>query len=104
MLRVPVFRIPSLLPLPATSRGAGIVLAFAEARPALHDAGVIDLIMRRSIDHGRSWGSAKVILTGAMLGQASRRAHRDAPNAPATRTATHSLGSRSHGREGTTWV
>ena len=34
MLRVPVFRIPSLLTLPN-----GVCLAFAEARPHLHDSG-----------------------------------------------------------------
>ena len=65
MLRVPVFRIPALLTLPN-----GVCLAFAEARPHLHDSGVIDLVMRRSTDHGRNWSGAKVILEGSMLGAA----------------------------------
>jgi len=71
MLRIPVFRIPSLLPLPASSGGAGVVLAFAEARPALHDAGVIDLMLRRSTDGGLTWGAARRIVTGESLGRAN---------------------------------
>ena len=50
MMRIPVFRIPALLTLPS-----GLCLAFAEARPHLHDSGVIDLVMRRSTDHGKHW-------------------------------------------------
>jgi sialidase-1 len=65
MLRVPVFRIPSLLTLPE-----GVCLAFAEARPHLHDSGVIDLVLRRSTDHGRTWAPARVILEGGMIGAA----------------------------------
>ena len=65
MLRTPVFRIPSLLTLPN-----GVCLAFAEARPHLHDSGVIDLVMRRSTDHGRHWQPAQVIVEGGALGQA----------------------------------
>lgn len=71
MLRVPVFRIPSLLPLPVGSRGDGVVLAFAEARPALHDSGVIDLVMRRSTDRGVTWGAARVVVEGGMMGSAN---------------------------------
>jgi len=65
MMRVPVFRIPSLLTLPS-----GVCLAFAEARPHLHDSGVIDLVMRRSTDHGRNWSPARVIVEGGMIGAA----------------------------------
>ena len=72
MMRVNVFRIPSMLPLPPTSGGKGVVLAFAEARPDLHDAGVSDLVMRRSTDSGATWSPARAIVTGSMLGQANR--------------------------------
>ena len=65
MLRIPVFRIPSLLTLPN-----GVCLAFSEARPSLHDAGVIDMVMRRSTDHGLHWSPARVIVEGSMLGAA----------------------------------
>ena len=65
MLRIPVFRIPSLLTLPN-----GVCLAFAEARPSLHDAGVIDMVMRRSTDHGLHWSPARVVVEGGMLGAA----------------------------------
>ena len=65
MLRIPVFRIPALLTLPN-----GVCLAFAEARPSLHDAGVIDMVMRRSTDHGLHWSPARVIVEGGMLGAA----------------------------------
>ena len=65
MLRSPVFRIPALLALPD-----GSVLAFSEARPELHDAGIIDLVLRRSADNGRTWGPAQIIVDGAALGMA----------------------------------
>ena len=65
MLRVPVFRIPALLTLPD-----GLVLTFAEARPHLHDSGVIDLVMRRSSDNGRTWSQARVAVEGSMIGAA----------------------------------
>jgi len=65
MLRVNVFRIPSLLTLPS-----GVTLTFAEARPRLHDHGVINLAMRRSTDGGVSWSPARVIVEGAMIGAA----------------------------------
>lgn len=64
MLRVPVFRIPALLTLPD-----GIALAFSEARPGLHDSGVINLVMRRSTDNGKTWSSASVVVEGDMVGQ-----------------------------------
>ncbi|KAL3897195.1 MAG: hypothetical protein SGPRY_013102 [Prymnesium sp.] len=69
MLRTPVFRIPSVLPLPAGSGGHGIVLAFAEGRPGLHDAGRIDLVMRRSTDGGVTWAAPRAIVRGHMLSE-----------------------------------
>ena len=44
------FRIPVLLRV-----GAGNLLAFAEGRPSRRDYGEIRLVLRRSIDGGRSW-------------------------------------------------
>jgi sialidase-1 len=63
MMRTPVFRIPSLLTLPN-----GMALAFSEARPHLHDSGVIDLVVRKSRDHGRTWSPARVAVEGKMIG------------------------------------
>jgi sialidase-1 len=65
--RVPVFvagtggyhtyRIPSAI---VTSKGT--VLAFCEGRKAGRgDAGDIDLVMRRSTDHGKTWGEQRVL-------------------------------------------
>lgn len=65
MMRCPVFRIPSVLPLPG-----GVVLAFAEARGSWHDHGVIDLVCRRSEDDGYTWSNARVVVSGASIGQA----------------------------------
>lgn len=51
------FRIPSLL---VTSKGT--VLAFAEGRKAgAADAGDIDLVMRRSLDGGRTWEPRQMV-------------------------------------------
>lgn len=51
------FRIPAMVRLPG-----GDLLAFAEGRTAGRgDAGDIDLVMRRSIDGGRSWGDLSVV-------------------------------------------
>lgn len=51
------FRIPSIL---ATSKGT--LLAFAEGRRAgAGDAGDIDLVLRRSVDGGRTWSPIQVI-------------------------------------------
>ena len=59
-----MFRIPALLPLPD-----GIVLAFAEARPALHDSGAIDLVIRRSTNNGERWASPRVVASSELLGR-----------------------------------
>ena len=49
--------------IPAIVRAAdGALLAFAEARRNdKHDAGDIDLVMRRSTDGGRTWGPTTVV-------------------------------------------
>lgn len=51
------FRIPSLV-----KAEDGNLLAFAEGRVAnCSDVGDIDIVMKRSIDHGRNWGPIQVI-------------------------------------------
>jgi len=55
------YRIPAL----AVSTG-GILLAFAEGRKHKRgDAGEIDLILRRSLDNGKSWAEIQVIVAEA---------------------------------------
>ncbi len=52
------YRIPALAVTPK-----GTLLAFCEARrDARHDWGNIDLVMRRSLDHGATWEPIQVIL------------------------------------------
>lgn len=53
-----VYRIPSLV---ATPKGA--LLAFAEGRPSVQDpgSGGIDVVLRRSVDCGRTWSSSTVL-------------------------------------------
>lgn len=48
----PTIRIPSLILTPK-----GTLLAFAEGRAAAHDSGHIELVMKRSADGGRTWGT-----------------------------------------------
>ncbi len=50
------YRIPSVI---VTKKGT--VLAFAEGRNDGGDSGNIDLVMRRSVDHGNSWGPEIVV-------------------------------------------
>ena len=50
------FRIPALL---ATKKGT--LLAFAEARGARSDSGNIDLVLKRSMDGGRTWSALQVV-------------------------------------------
>lgn len=50
------YRIPSL-----TVTTKGTVLAFAEGRAAMSDTGNVDVVMRRSVDGGRTWGELKVV-------------------------------------------
>lgn len=52
------FRIPALLAGPGK-----VVLAFAEGRKGgLSDSGDIDLVLRRSLDGGETWGAIQVVL------------------------------------------
>jgi len=51
------YRIPSLI---VTEHGT--VLAFCEARKdGLHDTGDIDIVLRRSVDSGRTWGPMELV-------------------------------------------
>jgi sialidase-1 len=52
----PAFRIPALL---ATKRGT--LLAFAEGRASLHDHAENDIVLKRSTDHGKTWGPLQPI-------------------------------------------
>ena len=52
----PAFRIPSLL-----RTEAGVLLAFAEGRQTLNDHSQNDIVLRRSVDGGQSWGSLQVL-------------------------------------------
>ncbi|HEX3815698.1 MAG TPA: sialidase family protein [Mycobacteriales bacterium] len=60
------FRIPALIQAADNS-----LLAFAEARKPLAggswcaDAAPIDTVVRRSTDHGKTWGAASVVLSGS---------------------------------------
>ena len=56
--RYPVFRIPALV------RVGDELLAFAEARPTVDDHGRIDLVVRRSVDGGQTWGPLSVVVRG----------------------------------------
>ena len=58
---VAVYRIPALV------RVAGELLAFAEARPTIHDSGRIRLVFRRSADGGRTWGEVEEAVDSASL-------------------------------------
>ncbi|WP_158846552.1 exo-alpha-sialidase [Saccharothrix deserti] len=55
------YRIPALV-----RTSADTLLAFAEAResPSCADRGDIDLVVRRSTNDGRTWGPARVVLSG----------------------------------------
>jgi sialidase-1 len=52
----PVYRIPGLV---VTAKGT--VLAFSEARRSSSDWGMIDIMMRRSLDGGKTWGPSQKI-------------------------------------------
>lgn len=52
----PVYRIPAIVK--ATD---GTLLAFCEGRASISDAGNIDLVLRRSTDHGNTWGPLIVV-------------------------------------------
>lgn len=55
------YRIPSLL---TTEKGT--LLAFCEARKRTGDAGDIDLVMKRSLDGGRTWSDERIIWDDGM--------------------------------------
>jgi sialidase-1 len=50
------YRIPSLLTTPK-----GALLAFAEARRRPGDAGDIDLVLKRSLDNGKTWSDQMIV-------------------------------------------
>jgi sialidase-1 len=50
------FRIPALL-----TTGSGTLLAFAEGRANLHDHAENDIVLKRSVDGGKTWGSLHLI-------------------------------------------
>lgn|SRR2546422_62914 len=52
----PAYRIPALL-----TTQAGTLLAFAEGRARLGDHAENDLVLKRSVDNGRSWGALQVV-------------------------------------------
>lgn len=53
------FRIPTMITLPN-----GRVLAFAEGRSAMSDAGEINIVLRISDDGGRTFGPIKIVVPG----------------------------------------
>ncbi len=52
----PAFRIPSLI---ATRRGS--LLAFAEGRASLRDHAENDIVQKRSVDGGKTWGNLQLL-------------------------------------------
>jgi len=56
------YRIPSLITTPSKAGRGGTVLAFCEGRKnGAGDTGDIDLLLRRSLDGGRTWLPAQVV-------------------------------------------
>ena len=57
------FRIPSVIAVPASRQNrTGALLAFCEGRKnSRGDAGDIDLVLKRSLDGGKTWGSLQVV-------------------------------------------
>ena len=52
----PVFRIPALV-----TTGKGTLLCFCEGRDSYNDYGNIDMVVKRSEDHGKTWSALQVI-------------------------------------------
>jgi sialidase-1 len=52
-----VYRIPALIEAPS-----GALLAFVEGRQSLFDHGNIDIVLRRSVDGGKTWGPPQVVV------------------------------------------
>jgi sialidase-1 len=70
----PFFRIPALVQL--GDAGSSNLLALAEGRFGIHDAGRIDLVYRQSFDGGRSWepkGGVELLSKAGQLGDAALR-------------------------------
>ena len=78
----PVYRIPSVVTTPN-----GVVVAFSEARPTIQDpgSGLIDVVMKRSLDCGRTW-SELYVLAEAGTGDAHDPAAVVAPDGDGTDT------------------
>ena len=54
------YRIPTVV-----KAKSGVLIAFCEARRhSLDDHGHIDIIYRRSLDNGRTWGQARLLVSG----------------------------------------
>ena len=53
-----VFRIPSLI-----QSANGAILAFCEGRDSIADDGDIDIVLKRSFDHGKTWTPLTVVAT-----------------------------------------
>ena len=81
--RYPVYRIPAV-----ATTGSGVVLAFAEGRPSIDDpgSGRIDVVMRRSLDCGRTW-EPLVVLADNGAGDAHNPTVVMAPGPDGTPTA-----------------
>jgi sialidase-1 len=79
----PVYRIPAV-----TTTSSGVVLAFAEARPSIDDpgSGRIDVVMRRSLDCGRTW-EPQVVLADNGPGDAHNPTAVVAPGPDGSETA-----------------
>ncbi len=52
----PAYRIPAVL-----TSSAGTLLAFAEGRASLSDHAANDIVLRRSLDHGLTWGALQLL-------------------------------------------
>ena len=66
------YKIPSLLRIPNSTR----LLAFIEARRfSCSDAGWIDLLLRTSLDNGKTWGPAQLVVSDVSLRSNSSEWH-----------------------------
>lgn len=59
-----IFRIPTIV-----KAANGDLLAFAEARASINDAGSIDIVVKRSTDSGATWGGLDVVMDNADFAQ-----------------------------------
>jgi sialidase-1 len=64
--RYHTFRIPALLAIPADDDQNVVLLAFCEGRiESAGDSGPIELVLRRSLDQGRTWEELQVVCAAA---------------------------------------